>query len=70
MNEYLVIYEQAEDGGWGAYIPDVPGVVALGTSRAETAARIREALSAFAEEMQEIGSELPIPVSSVDTVAV
>jgi predicted RNase H-like HicB family nuclease len=37
MSEYMVIYEQAEDGGWGAYIPDPPGVVALGASRAEVA---------------------------------
>ena len=29
MSEYVVIYEQAEDGGWGAYLPDVPGVVAF-----------------------------------------
>lgn len=25
MSEYVVIYEQADDGGWGAYIPDLPG---------------------------------------------
>jgi predicted RNase H-like HicB family nuclease len=31
MSEYVAIYEQSEDGGWGAYIPDLPGVVALGT---------------------------------------
>jgi hypothetical protein len=30
MSEYVVIYEQADDGGWGAYIPDLPGVVAVG----------------------------------------
>lgn len=28
MSEYLVIYEQADDGGWGAYLPDLPGVAA------------------------------------------
>jgi predicted RNase H-like HicB family nuclease len=48
MSEYIVIYEQAEDGGWGAYIPDLPGVVALGTTRAEVAERIQEAISAYA----------------------
>ena len=40
MSEYVVIYEQAEDGGWGAYIPDLPGVVALGR-------RVRRSQSAF-----------------------
>jgi predicted RNase H-like HicB family nuclease len=29
MSDYVVTYEQAEDGGWGAYIPDLPGVVAV-----------------------------------------
>jgi predicted RNase H-like HicB family nuclease len=30
MKDYLVIYEQAEDGGWGAHSPDVEDVFALG----------------------------------------
>ncbi len=33
VSEYIVIYEQAEDGGWGAYLPDLPGVVARRLSR-------------------------------------
>ena len=33
MSEYIVIYEQADDDGWGAYLPDLPGVVAIGVSR-------------------------------------
>jgi predicted RNase H-like HicB family nuclease len=33
LSEYVAIYEQAEDGGWGAYLPDVPGVVAVGAMR-------------------------------------
>jgi predicted RNase H-like HicB family nuclease len=44
MSEYVVIYEEAEDGGWGAYVPDLPGVVALGSTRAEVAQRIQEAV--------------------------
>jgi hypothetical protein len=30
MKEYRVIYEEADDGGWGAYSPDVDGVIAVG----------------------------------------
>jgi predicted RNase H-like HicB family nuclease len=45
MKEYLVIYEQAEDGGWGAHSPDVEGVYALGPTREEVEARMAEALS-------------------------
>jgi predicted RNase H-like HicB family nuclease len=53
--EYEVVFEQAEDGGWGAYLPDLPGVVAVGATRDEVAALIREALDAYAEEMRAIG---------------
>ena len=37
MSEYVVIYEQAKDGTWGAFI--LPGVVALGTTRSEVTER-------------------------------
>lgn len=70
MSEYLVIYERDEDGGWGAYLPDVPGVVALGASRDQVAERIREALAAYADEMRELGRGLPTPASSVGTLEV
>jgi predicted RNase H-like HicB family nuclease len=70
MSEYLVIYERSEDGAWGAYLPDLPGVVALGESREQVAERIREALAAYAEEMRSLGRALPAPLASVDTVEV
>jgi predicted RNase H-like HicB family nuclease len=69
MSKYVVIYEQAEDGGWGAYIPDVPGVVALGMSRAVVAKRIREALAAYTEDLREQGGSLPTPHHAAGTVA-
>jgi predicted RNase H-like HicB family nuclease len=52
LSEYVVIYGQAEDGGWGAYLPDLPGVVALGDTGDEAAAGIQEALQAYADEMR------------------
>ena len=70
MSEYLVIYEKAEDGGWGAYLPDVPGVVALGSSRNEVARRIREALEVYAEEMQGRDDAMPPPTHAAETVRV
>ncbi len=68
MSEYLVIYERAEDGGWGAYLPDLPGVVALGHTRDEVAAGIREALDAYVEEMSTLGERLPAPTATAETV--
>ena len=69
MSEYVVIYEQAEDGGWGAYLPDLPGVVALGASRDEVADRIQEAVAAYAQDLRERGRPLPLPHHAAGTVA-
>jgi predicted RNase H-like HicB family nuclease len=69
MTEYVVIYEQAEDGGWGAYIPDLPGVVALAETRSEVAERIQEALSAYAEDLRDRGVSLPAPHHAAGTAA-
>jgi predicted RNase H-like HicB family nuclease len=68
MRKYLVVYERAEDGGWGAYLPDLAGVVALGASRDEVADRVQEALDAYAEEMSSLGRRLPEPVAASGTV--
>ena len=68
MSEYVVVFERAEDGGWGAYLPDVPGVVALGTTREEVADRIREAVGAYAQEMAALGQPLPKPVATTETI--
>jgi predicted RNase H-like HicB family nuclease len=68
MSEYVVVFERAEDGGWGAYLPDVPGVVALGPTREEVAPRIQEALDAYAEEIAAQGGHLPEPVASTATI--
>ncbi len=64
-----VVYEQAEDGGWGTYLPDVPWVVAVGASRDEVTSGIREALDAYVEGLTERGLSLPEPHHAVGTVA-
>jgi predicted RNase H-like HicB family nuclease len=69
VSEYVVIYEEADDGGWGAYLPDLPGVVALGATREQVAERIQEALTAYADDLQERGEELPPPHHAAGTVA-
>jgi predicted RNase H-like HicB family nuclease len=68
MRKYVVIYERAEEGGWGAYVPDLPGVVALGSTRDDVTARIREALGAYADELVALGQPLPEPVAEADTI--
>ena len=69
MTEYVVIYEQAEDGAWGAYLPDLPGVVALGRTREDVAKRIKEALAAYTDDLEQRGERLPAPHHVAGTVA-
>lgn len=68
MSEYVVVFERADDGGWGAYLPDLPGVVALGATRDEVSERIREAVDAYAQEIATLGQKLPDPVATTGTV--
>ena len=68
MSEYVVVFERADDGGWGAYLPDLPGVVALGSTREEVADRIREAVDAYVKEMEALGQRLPDPIAATGTI--
>ena len=51
MKEYLVFYEQGDDGTWGAYCLDLP-VYAGADTREETAALMREALAGHIEALR------------------
>lgn len=66
---YLILFEQGEDGAWGAYSPDIEGVYALGKTREETAERMREALPAHIEALREAGLEVPEPTHHVEFMA-
>ena len=57
--QYLVIYERAADGGWGAYVPDLPGCFTLGDTREAAASQIREAISGHLAMMRERGESIP-----------
>lgn len=68
MSEYVVVFERAEEGGWGAYLPDLPGVVALGATREEVSAGIREAVDTYTQELAALGQRLPEPVAAAGTI--
>ncbi len=69
MKNYLVIYEQAEDGGWGSHSPDVEGVFALGQTREEVEAKMAEGLAAHLEYLRESGRPIPDPHTHAGRVA-
>jgi predicted RNase H-like HicB family nuclease len=67
--EYVVIVEQG-DTSFGAYVPDLPGCVAVGESRDEAIALIREAIEMHIESLRENGEPVPPPHSFVEKIAV
>jgi predicted RNase H-like HicB family nuclease len=56
--KYAVIIEQG-DTSYGAYVPDLPGCVAVGKSLEEVKRLIREAIAFHLDGLREEG--LPIP---------
>jgi predicted RNase H-like HicB family nuclease len=58
---YWIVYEQGEDGSWGAYAPDVPGCGAAAPTRREVGRLIREALADHLALILEDGEPLPEP---------
>ena len=60
MKRYLVVIEKSTDG-YGAYSPDLPGCVAVGSTQSETEEKMYEAISFHIDGLREDG--LPIPES-------
>lgn len=58
---YAVVVEQAEDGGYGAWSPDLPGCIALGGTIEECLAEMREAIALYIEVLRERGEVVPEP---------
>jgi predicted RNase H-like HicB family nuclease len=60
---YTVIYEHGPNDEvretWSAYVPDLPGCISCGDTRAECERMIREAMELHLEGLREEG--LPIP---------
>jgi predicted RNase H-like HicB family nuclease len=66
---YAVVIENAE-GNFSAYVPDLPGCVATGSTVEETEQAIREANHFHLDGMREDGLPIPPPTSRVDYVEV
>ncbi len=58
--KYPVIYEKSASG-WGAFVPDVPGLGVAGASLDEVKQLIREAIDFHLEGMKEHGDPIPEP---------
>jgi predicted RNase H-like HicB family nuclease len=66
---YAVVIEKAEKS-YSAYVPDLPGCIAVGETQAEVQQLIREAVEFHLAGMREDGLPIPPPSSEVDYVEV
>ncbi len=66
---YTVIIEQGPSS-YGAYVPDLPGCVAVAESRAEVVDLIREAIEFHLEALREDGVPWPESHSVAESVEV
>ena len=66
--EYLVVIEK-DKGSYGAYVPDLPGCVAVAKSKPRVRKLIEEAISLHLEDMRERGEKIPRPHTSYELVS-
>lgn len=64
---YAIIIEKS-DTGYGAYVPDLPGCVALGKTIAETEILIKEAIEFHLEGIRADGLGIPEGTSVAEYV--
>ena len=67
--KYLILVEEGPES-WGAYVPDLPGCVAVGTSQEEVIHLIHDAVEFHLEGLRESGEPIPEPHSYADYVEV
>ena len=64
---YAVVIEK-EQNSYGAYVPDLPGCVAVGDTLEEVKTLIQEAIEFHLESTIEDGDPIPLPSSVVEYV--
>jgi len=67
--KYLVVIEKGRRS-WGAHVPDLPGCVAVGKTRAEVLKLIKSAIEFHIEGLKDAGKRVPRPHSEAKLVVV
>jgi len=69
MTRYMVVVERGATS-WGAHVPDLPGCVAVGETRADVLQLIREAIELHIAGLKEDGVPVPAPNSEGEIVEI
>jgi len=65
--KFLVVIEKGPTS-YGAYVPDLPGCVAVAKDRRRVKRLIREAIRLHVEDMRQRGDPIPKPSAASDFV--
>ena len=55
---YVAVMERGDEN-YGAYVPDLPGVITIGNSEEEAIANIRQAITLHLEGLRHAGEKIP-----------
>lgn len=64
MSKYAVVIEKSSNG-YGAYVPDLPGCVAVGETAEEAEQIIRQSIGLHLEALRNDGDPVPEPTTRV-----
>jgi predicted RNase H-like HicB family nuclease len=67
--KYLVIYEKSATG-WGAYVPDLPGLGIAAKTLDEAKDLIREAIEFHLAGLRQHGDAIPTPTATTEYITV
>jgi predicted RNase H-like HicB family nuclease len=66
-SRYAVVIEKGETS-YGAYVPDLPGCIAVASTRPEVEKLIAEAITLHIESLRDHGNPVPEPSSEVEYI--
>jgi predicted RNase H-like HicB family nuclease len=66
--QYTAIIENADDGSFSVWVPDLPGCVSTGDTRQEALEMIQEAIRGHIETLKSLGEPVPPARSSATIV--
>lgn len=66
----VVLYPDAQDGGWIAEVPSLPGCISDGATKSEAIENVREAIEAWMEGAESMGMTVAPDSCDVEVVQI
>lgn len=67
--KYVYVVERTDDGGYWAYLPDLPGCTTRGDTPEELRQRLPQAVQLYLSYYRDRGQPLPQPTAQTGTVS-